>query len=163
MRLSQTAGSGSNDIALLHLSSSAFDNGFVEIGLLPSEGDILPNNYPCYITGWGLDSVDGNAPAKLQEVMLPVVDHAISSQAGGWGTEAKVTMICAGGNGMTARCRGDSGGPPSCYEDDCWQVHGIVSFGMVPCCNTYRKPTVFTRVLAYTDRIYNTIASNGSY
>ncbi|XP_025947363.1 chymotrypsin-like elastase family member 1 [Apteryx rowi] len=134
-----------NDIALLHLSSSAYDNGFVAIGLLPSEGDILPNNYPCYITGWGLDSVDGHAPATLQEVMLPVVDHAICSQPDWWGSE------------------GDSGGPLSCYEDGRWQVHGIVSFGIVPYCNTYRKPTVFTRVSAYADWIYNTMMSNGGY
>uniref|UniRef100_A0A8B9NZH7 pancreatic elastase n=1 Tax=Apteryx owenii TaxID=8824 RepID=A0A8B9NZH7_APTOW len=143
-----------NDIALLHLSSSAYDNGFVAIGLLPSEGDILPNNYPCYITGWELD-IDGHAPATLQEVMLPVVNHAICSQPDWWGSEAKVTMICAGGNGVTSGCSGDSGGPLSCYKDGRWQVHGIVSFGIVPYCNTYRKPTVFTRVSAYTDWIYN--------
>nr|XP_009680442.1 PREDICTED: elastase-1-like [Struthio camelus australis] len=144
-----------NDIALLSLSSPAYDNGFVEIGLLPPEGDILPSNYPCYITGWGLNSVDGNAPARLQEVMLPVVDHAICSQADWWGTEAKVTMICAGGDGVAAGCSRDSGGPLSCYKDDRWQVHGIVSFGIAPYCNTYRKPTVFTRVSAYTDCIYS--------
>ncbi|NXI66043.1 CELA1 elastase, partial [Anseranas semipalmata] len=141
------------DIALLHLSSPAYDNGFVEIGLLPAEGDILPNNYPCYITGWGLVSAGGSSPARLQEVMLPVVDHAICSREDWWGTAAKVSMICAGGDGVRSGCKGDSGGPLSCYKDGCWQVHGVVSFGLVPYCNIYKKPTVFTRVSAYTDWI----------
>ncbi|NXG58444.1 CELA1 elastase, partial [Hemiprocne comata] len=137
----------SYDIALLHLGSPAYDNGFVELGVLPPKGEILPNNYPCYITGWGVVS------GKLQEVMLPVVDHEICSQDDWWGSQAKATVICAGGDGVRSGCSGDSGGPLSCYKDDCWQVHGIVSFGLVPYCNTYKKPTVFTRVSAYMDWI----------
>uniref|UniRef100_A0A8C8BQ10 Peptidase S1 domain-containing protein n=1 Tax=Otus sunia TaxID=257818 RepID=A0A8C8BQ10_9STRI len=143
------------DIALLRLSSPAYNNGFVELGLLPSEGDILPNDYPCYITGWGATSVDGSVPDTLQEVMMPIVDHKICSQDDWWGSQAKVTMICAGGDGVRAGCSGDSGGPLSCYKDGHWQVHGIVSFGLVPYCNTYKKPTVFTRVSAYVDWIRN--------
>uniref|UniRef100_A0A7M4FT08 pancreatic elastase n=1 Tax=Crocodylus porosus TaxID=8502 RepID=A0A7M4FT08_CROPO len=146
-----------NDIALLRLSASAYDNGFVEIGLLPAAGDILPNNYPCYITGWGLTT--SNIPATLQEVMLPVVDHAICSQSDWWGSAAKVTMVCAGGDGMKSGCSGDSGGPLQCHTEGRWKIHGIVSFGIVPYCNTYRKPTVFTRVSAYIDWIYDVSAS----
>ncbi|KAI1242562.1 hypothetical protein IHE44_0000092 [Lamprotornis superbus] len=56
----------------------------------------------------------------------------------------------------------DSGAPLSCYRDDHWDVHGIVSFGLVPYCNTYQKPTVFTRVSAYVDWIYRTVESNGA-
>uniref|UniRef100_A0A8B9NB01 Peptidase S1 domain-containing protein n=1 Tax=Accipiter nisus TaxID=211598 RepID=A0A8B9NB01_9AVES len=139
------------DIALLRLESPAYDNGFVELALLPPEGEILPNNYPCYLTGWGV--VSGNGTDTLQEVMLPVVDRAICSQDDWWGSQVKTTMICAGGDGVKAGCSGDSGGPLSCYKDNSWQVHGIVSFGLVPYCNTYKKPTVFTRVSAYVDWI----------
>ncbi|KAH1175932.1 hypothetical protein KIL84_020666 [Mauremys mutica] len=42
------------DIALLRLSQSASLNSYVQLGALPSSGEILPNNNPCYITGWGL-------------------------------------------------------------------------------------------------------------
>ncbi|KAM6422458.1 elastase-1-like [Rhynochetos jubatus] len=143
------------DIALLRLQSSAYDNGFVEIAMLPPEGEILPNNFPCYLTGWGLVSASGSSPDRLQEVMLPVVDHEICSQPDWWGSQAKVTMICAGGDGVRSGCSGDSGGPLSCYKDDHWQVFGIVSYGLVPYCNTYKKPTVFTRVSAYMDWIYS--------
>ncbi|XP_074841618.1 elastase-1-like [Carettochelys insculpta] len=148
-----------NDIALLHLSTPAYNNGFVAIGVLPSEGDILPNNYPCYITGWGLVSVSGSAPAKLQEAMLPVVGHAICSQSNWWGSQVKESMVCAGGDGVKSGCSGDSGGPLQCYKGGQWQIHGVVSFGIVPYCNMYQKPTVFTRVSAYISWIYRVSSS----
>ncbi|KAM6142233.1 elastase-1-like [Phoenicopterus ruber ruber] len=151
------------DIALLRLASPAFDNGFVDLAMLPAEGDVLPNGYPCYITGWGVVSVSGSSTDTLQEVMLPVVDHEICSQNDWWGSQAKVTMICAGGDGVRSGCSGDSGGPLNCYKDNKWQVHGIVSFGLVPYCNTYQKPTVFTRVSAYVDWIYSTAVNNGGF
>ncbi|KAM6314881.1 LOW QUALITY PROTEIN: elastase-1-like [Aegotheles albertisi] len=151
------------DIALLHLDSPAYNNGFVELGVLPPEGEILPNKYPCYITGWGVVSAGGGATDSLQEVMIPVVDHEICSQDDWWGSQAKATMICAGGDGVRAGCSGDSGGPLSCYKDNHWQVYGIVSFGLVPYCNTYKKPTVFTRVSAYVDWIYSTMENNGGF
>ncbi|XP_074942361.1 elastase-1-like [Phalacrocorax aristotelis] len=151
------------DIALLHLRSSAYANGFVELAALPPAGQILPNDYPCYITGWGVVSVDGSTTDMLQEAMLPVVDHEICSQQDWWGSQVKVTMICAGGDGVKSGCSGDSGGPLSCYRDGRWEVHGIVSFGLVPYCNTYKKPTVFTRVSAYLDWIYATAKNNGGF
>ncbi|NXU82866.1 CELA1 elastase, partial [Xiphorhynchus elegans] len=143
------------DIALLRLESPAYANGFVELGVLPPEGVILPNNYLCYLTGWGLVSAGGGSADRLQEVILPVVDHEICSQSDWWGSQAKDTMLCAGGDGVKAGCSGDSGGPLSCFRDNQWEVHGIVSFGLVPYCNTYHKPTVFTRVSAYVDWIYS--------
>ncbi|CAM2105155.1 unnamed protein product [Caretta caretta] len=152
-----------NDIALLYLSTPAYANGFVEVAMLPAEGDILPNDYPCYITGWGLASAGGSIPARLQEAILPVVDHAICSQNHWWGSQAKENMVCAGGDGVRAGCSGDSGGPLQCNRYGSWQIHGIVSFGIVPYCNTYQKPTVFTRVSAYINWIYNIIENNGGY
>uniref|UniRef100_A0A8B9CW37 Peptidase S1 domain-containing protein n=1 Tax=Anser brachyrhynchus TaxID=132585 RepID=A0A8B9CW37_9AVES len=50
--------------------------------------------------------------------------------------------------------QGDSGGPLSCYKDGRWQVHRVVSGGLIPYCNTCKKPTVFTPVSAYADWIY---------
>lgn len=50
--------------------------------------------------------------------------------------------------------QGDSGGPLNCQaENGSWEVRGIVSFGSGLGCNTYKKPTVFTRVSAYIDWI----------
>ncbi len=41
------------DIALLRLASDASLNSYVQLGSLPSSGQILPHNNVCYITGWG--------------------------------------------------------------------------------------------------------------
>uniref|UniRef100_A0A7N9AZ75 Peptidase S1 domain-containing protein n=1 Tax=Mastacembelus armatus TaxID=205130 RepID=A0A7N9AZ75_9TELE len=45
--------------------------------------------------------------------------------------------------------QGDSGGPLNCNVGGRWVVHGVTSFGSSLGCNTYRKPTVFSRVSNY--------------
>ncbi|CAN2391615.1 Trypsin-like serine protease, partial [Pristimantis euphronides] len=142
------------DIALLHLSESAYDNGYVAIVQLPAADDILPSAATCYVTGWGVTQVGGGVPPKLQEAQLSLVPPSVCSQPEWWGEDARDNMICAGGDGLKSGCSGDSGGPLSCYRDGVWEVHGIVSYGLVPFCSTYQKPTVFTRVSAFTHWIY---------
>ncbi|XP_038611785.1 chymotrypsin-like elastase family member 1 [Tachyglossus aculeatus] len=149
-----------NDIALLRLSTSAYDNGYVALARLPREDQVLPANHPCYVSGWGVDSLDWTVPSVLQEALLPVVANSVCSQPQWWGSNALDSMICAGGDGVSAGCSGDSGGPLHCFWDDEWQVHGIVSYGLVPQCNTFQKPTVFTRVSAFISWIYRTTAAN---
>ncbi|XP_019330260.1 PREDICTED: chymotrypsin-C [Aptenodytes forsteri] len=56
--------------------------------------------------------------------------------------------------------QGDSGGPLNCERDGLWEVNGIVSFGSGLGCNTAKKPTVFTRVSAYIDWIYEKMSAN---
>ncbi|KAL8198219.1 UNVERIFIED_CONTAM: Chymotrypsin-like elastase member 3B [Gekko kuhli] len=41
------------DIALLKLSRDAVLNDEVQLGCLPPQGELLPNDYPCFISGWG--------------------------------------------------------------------------------------------------------------
>lgn len=41
------------DIALLRLTSDATLNNYVQLGALPPANQVLPNNNPCYISGWG--------------------------------------------------------------------------------------------------------------
>ncbi|XP_078518895.1 elastase-1-like [Lissotriton helveticus] len=142
------------DIALLRLSSPAYNNGFVALAALPAKNSKLSNGFPCYVSGWGTTSPYGNYPDKLQEALLPVVEHSTCSQPNWWGQTVLDTMVCAGGDGVKSGCSGDSGGPLSCFVNGIWQVHGIASYAVVPFCNTYQKPTVFTRVSAYTDWIY---------
>lgn len=43
-----------NDIALMKLDSPVYDNGYVAIAEVPYSGQVLPNGFTCYITGWGL-------------------------------------------------------------------------------------------------------------
>ncbi|KAJ8374988.1 hypothetical protein SKAU_G00055680 [Synaphobranchus kaupii] len=148
-----------NDIALLKLVAPIYDNGFVRSADLPYAGQVLPHDFTCYITGWGLLATGGSVAAILQEAPIPVVEHAVCSTHAWWGSLAKKTMVCAGGDGKTAGCQGDSGGPLNCMTDGVWRVHGVVSYGPAQNCNMISKPTVFTRVSSYMDWIYSVILS----
>lgn len=41
----------------LRLHSPPYDAGFIELGVLPPEGEVLPNNHPCCINGWEVVAV----------------------------------------------------------------------------------------------------------
>eukprot|EP00069_Balaena_mysticetus_P016009 bmy_09926T0 len=108
----------------------------IQLGCLPPAGAILPNNYICYVTGWGRLQTSGALPDILQQGELLAVDSATCSQPGWWGST------------------GDSGRPLNCQAaNGQWQVHGVVSFGSPLGCNYYHKPSVFTRVSNYIDWI----------
>ncbi|RLV62729.1 hypothetical protein DV515_00019006 [Chloebia gouldiae] len=141
------------DIALFRLSSYATLNSAVQLAVLPQEGTVLPNNYPCIITGWGLTRSNGQLSSVLLQASLPVVDYQICSSAPYWGNLVKNTMVCAGGDGVHSGCQGDSGGPLHCAVNGQYQVHGVTSFVSGQGCNVPRKPTVFTRVSAYVSWI----------
>ncbi|XP_078254580.1 elastase-1-like [Rhinoraja longicauda] len=152
-----------NDIALLRMSESAYATPDVHVAMLPNPGQILPNGYPCYVTGWGLTQPFGLPSATLQQALLPVVDYAICSSPSWWSGVVKQNMICAGGDGKIGGCQGDSGGPLNCMDDTgAWIVQGIVSFGPGSCIVPL-YPTVFTRVSAYNDWIDKTMQQNGGF
>uniref|UniRef100_A0A8C3N7S7 Peptidase S1 domain-containing protein n=1 Tax=Geospiza parvula TaxID=87175 RepID=A0A8C3N7S7_GEOPR len=148
----------SNDIALIKLAEEVQETDTIRTSCLPAAGKILSNNYPCYVTGWG---TNGPLATILQQALLPVVDYETCSKWDWWGSLVLETMVCAGGDGITSGCNGDSGGPLNCQRDDgIWEVEGIVSFGSSRSCNMKKKPTVFTRVSAYIDWI-NESSSHG--
>nr|XP_030739014.1 chymotrypsin-like elastase family member 2A [Globicephala melas] len=143
-----------NDIALLKLANPIALTDKIQLSCLPPTGAILPNNYICYVTGWGRLQSNGALPDILQQGELLAVDSATCSQPGWWGRTVKTNMICAGRDGVISSCSGDSGGPLNCQAaNGQGQVHGVVSFGSSLGCNYYHKPSVFTRVSNYTDRI----------
>ncbi|XP_072887838.1 proproteinase E-like [Hemitrygon akajei] len=149
-----------NDIALIKLAEPAVLNDKVQVACIPPYGDLLPNNFYCYITGWGRLYTNGPLPAKLQQAYIPVVDYAHCSAPDWWGTIVKDTMVCAGGAEKSG-CNGDSGGPLNCQgSDGLWYVHGVTSFVSGYGCNTYKKPTVWTRVSAFNHWITQTMANN---
>ncbi|NXG38855.1 CELA1 elastase, partial [Dromaius novaehollandiae] len=141
------------DIALLRLSGSVTLNSYVQLAVLPQAGTVLANNYPCYITGWGLTRTNGQLSSVLLQAYLPVVSYQTCSSSSYWGSTVKSTMVCAGGDGVRSGCQGDSGGPLNCAVNGVYQVHGITSFVSSLGCNVLRKPTVFTRVSAYNSWI----------
>ncbi|XP_069463339.1 chymotrypsin-C-like [Ambystoma mexicanum] len=150
-----------NDIALIKLAEAAPLSDKIQPACLPEAEALLPNDFPCHVTGWGRLYTNGPIADNLQQAMLPVVDHATCSQRDWWGSNVKPTMVCAGGDGVVSGCNGDSGGPLNCQgADDKWEVHGIVSFGSGLSCNLAKKPTVFTRVSAYHNWINEKMVAN---
>ncbi|KAK6491819.1 proproteinase E-like [Huso huso] len=146
-----------NDIALIKLERSAIINDKVQPACLPAPGAVLPNNYSCYISGWGRLYTNGPLPSKLQQALLPVVDHSVCSRSDWWGSTVKTTMVCAGGD-IKSGCNGDSGGPLNCKSSNgLWYVHGVTSFVSSYGCNTIQKPTVFCRVSAFISWINDTM------
>ncbi|OXB51832.1 UNVERIFIED_CONTAM: hypothetical protein H355_003586, partial [Colinus virginianus] len=93
------------DIALLRLSGSFTLNNYVKLAVLPSQGTVLSNNYPCYITGWGLTRTNGQLSSVLLQAYLPVVSYSTCSSFTYWGSTVKNTMICAGGDGVHSGCQ----------------------------------------------------------
>ncbi|XP_059722703.1 chymotrypsin-C-like [Haemorhous mexicanus] len=150
-----------NDIALVKLAEEVQETDTIRAACLPAADKILPNNYPCYVTGWGRIRTNGPLATILQQALLPVVDYKTCSKWDWWGSLVLETMVCAGGDGVVSGCQGDSGGPLNCQRDDgIWEVDGIVSFGSSLGCNLKKKPTVFTRVSAYIDWINEKMSTN---
>ncbi len=95
-----------------------------------------------YRIGWGSIQHPGPAYNILQQAMLPVTsaDKCFHRR----------DMICAGFGGKTTAnaCRGDSGGPYVCQQDDgSWVQYGIASF-VTEYCKYY---TAFATVGDYLD------------
>ncbi|XP_012517966.1 PREDICTED: chymotrypsin-C [Propithecus coquereli] len=144
-----------DDIALIKLAEHVELSDTIQVACLPEEGSLLPQDYPCYVTGWGRLWTNGPGAAELQQGLQPVVDHATCTGRDWWGSAVQDTMVCAGGDGVISACSEDSGGPLNCQtEKGSWEVFGVVSFGPGLDCNTFQKPTVFTRVSAYIDWIH---------
>ncbi|XP_076019524.1 chymotrypsin-C-like [Genypterus blacodes] len=149
-----------NDIALIKLSPVTFSDTIMP-ACLPKQGAVLPHGASCYITGWGRLSTSGSIADILQQALLPVVDHETCSQKDWWNFLAYETMVCAGGDGITAGCSGDSGGPLNCQNPDgSWEVHGALSFGSGEGCNVFKKPSVFTGISSFISWINNVMATN---
>ncbi|KAM5160819.1 chymotrypsin-C-like [Callospermophilus lateralis] len=143
-----------NDIALIKLAEPVELSDTIQVACLPQKDSVLPQDYPCFVTGWGRLWTNGPIADELQQGLQPVVDYATCSRGDWWSYMVTKSMVCAGGDGVISSCNGDSGGPLNCQaENGAWEVHGIVSFGSGQGCNTLKKPTVYTRVSAYIDWI----------
>jgi len=144
-----------NDIALMELSKPLTFNKYVKPVCLPTaDVEGKPNQY-CYITGWGRTNVNiAGGHHLLQQGKLAVPSKAeCNKKNSGYVTE---NMICGGDGGKTklSGCYGDSGGPFVCNANGKWELHGVVSWGDGRC-DSNRRYTVFSKVLANEDWIFS--------
>ncbi|XP_071359853.1 ovochymase-2 [Trachinotus anak] len=153
-----------NDIALVHLAEPVNMTREISPICLPKPGAVMPAGTPCFVTGWGDEK--GNlfpkVAEKLNQAALPVIDFQTCSKPAYWWDTLRPSMICAGYESpdeLKSACQGDSGGPFACTAagpNTTWEVHGIVSFGPQGCIKD-KKPSVFTRVSAFSDWISDNI------
>ncbi|TMS20876.1 Sodium-dependent phosphate transport protein 2B [Larimichthys crocea] len=142
-----------NDLALLKLDKSPIMSDSVGVACLPEAGEIPAHGTPCYISGWGNLYTHGPMPDKLQQALLPVVEHSVCSRSDWWGINVQEHHdLRREETSYLDAMYGDSGGPLNCLgQDGRWYVQGVTSFVSSRVCNEVKKPTVFTRTSAFTD------------
>lgn len=146
-----------NDIALLELNGNVTLSRRVNLACLPPQGSRIPPGTPCVITGWGLTTPSGPPADILQQATLPVGSQSDCSRRNGAIVPIdERSMLCAGGQGTSGGCNGDSGGPLNCREGNSWVVRGVVSWGETGCPTDFY--TVFARVSSYIDWINQNIS-----
>ncbi|XP_075318480.1 chymotrypsin-like elastase family member 2A [Odontesthes bonariensis] len=153
-----------NDIALVHLTKPVSMTREISPVCLPKPGAVMPAGTPCFVTSWGDEK--GNlfpkVAEKLNQAALPVIDFQTCSKPAYWWDTLRPSMICAGYKSpdeLKSACQGDSGGPFACTPagtNTAWEVHGVVSLGPQGCIRD-KKPSVFTRVSAFSDWINSNI------
>jgi secreted trypsin-like serine protease len=153
-----TAGSYSNDIAILTLQTAIVVGGNIQLLSLPPSN----NNFAgttCIISGWGRSSTSNTLPDILQQAPIGVIttaECATLMQAVS-GTAIWDNHICLFDTAkQIGSCNGDSGGPVNCPNGSGgYYVAGVTSWGISnlrgQCLQDY--PSVYTRTSAYLDWI----------
>ncbi|XP_031230102.1 serine protease 48 isoform X2 [Mastomys coucha] len=142
------------DIALLKLSSRVTFTSVILPICLPNISKQLTAPASCWVTGWGQNR-EGRYPSTLQEIEVPVISSEACEQLYNpigiflpdLERVIKEDMLCAGeSQARKDSCKGDSGGPLSCYMDGVWTQMGVVSWGLE--CGK-DLPGVYTNVTYY--------------
>eukprot|EP00069_Balaena_mysticetus_P019459 bmy_12267T0 len=172
----------SNDIALVHLSSSLPLTGLYQAGqagrggtsvvclteyiqpvCLPAAGQALVDGKICTVTGWGNTQYYGQQAGVLQEARVPIISSDVCNGPDFYGNQIKPKMFCAGyPEGGIDACQGDSGGPFVCEDSISrtprWRLCGIVSWGTG--CALAQKPGVYTKVSDFREWIFQAIKTH---
>lgn len=133
-----------HDLALLELSPH---DDQLAVVCLPPGPEFLGRFSQGLLLGWGQVGPQGGHALRLQEALLPLVDHARCEEAlpGIVGSQ----VFCAGfGEAYRAdACSGDSGGPLAVLLGENPVLVGVVSWGRA--CARPHTFGVYTRVDAY--------------
>lgn len=93
---------------------------------LPDEHNLIPDNYSCFIVGWGLRKFPNTKripnklyPEELNYAEITTVSTSICNQEVSFNNTINSTMtICAGdSNATTSPCNKDSGGSLACKKN----------------------------------------------
>lgn len=152
-----------DDIALLKLAKPVSVSKTIGFACLPEEADKLPEQYMCYILGWGKkQNTDIFGSTVLREARVPLVKRKTCQRA--FNYPIHDTQVCAGSkNGGIDSCAGDSGGPLLCPKpgqdgQKRWMVYGVTSYGEG--CGEKKKFGIYTKVRKYLDWINEVISTN---
>ncbi|XP_074066503.1 enteropeptidase [Macrotis lagotis] len=140
-----------NDIALMHLEFKVNYTDYIQPICLPEAIQVFPQGMKCFIAGWGSLIYQGPTPSILQEAQIPLISNEKCQQQM---LEYNITenMICAGyDKGGIDSCKGDSGGPLMCQENNKWFLTGVTSFGYQ--CALPNRPGVYVRVPKFVEWI----------
>jgi len=157
------------DVALVKLKQSIEFNENIMPACLPFNNE--SSYFDCYVTGWGYtgplsDHRTQELPG-LREAPLPLLDFKKCQKLGN-NYKEKLQMkshLCAG-DPITAKrdaCRGDSGGPLSCYSTNNkrWYVSGVTSFSF-KVCGSPGHVGIYARVTSYTDWIRRVVHTDAN-
>ncbi|XP_057564427.1 serine protease 38 [Hippopotamus amphibius kiboko] len=141
------------DIALVQLKTRiVFSDSVLPICIAPP--DVNLSNVPCWATGWGSISQQGDTTDKLQEVQLPLVPLRLCQLLYGHPSHILPDMLCAGDiRDLKTACEGDSGGPLVCEFNHIWIQIGVVSWGHG--CAYPMYPAVYARVSYFSEWIHH--------
>jgi secreted trypsin-like serine protease len=140
-----------NDIALIELFQPLpVGDRIKTIAILDagSEADVLKEDAPLIVIGWGLTQEGGNVSRDLRYADVPFMKTASCNGALSYNGKVTDNMICAGYTaGGVDSCQGDSGGPLAINTPADVKLAGIVSWGEG--CARPNRPGVYTRVVKY--------------
>ncbi|XP_067391384.1 serine protease 27-like [Emydura macquarii macquarii] len=157
----------SADIALVQLTEPVQYSDDIRPICWPGPSDSFPDNYTCWVTGWGATNSEVflPPPQTLQEVQVQTIDIAACNTLYNIELNPKIGrdpikpgMICAGdAEGQRDSCKGDSGGPLACDHNGTWFLMGIVSWG--DGCGQPNRPGVYTWTMAYGEWTWGHVGS----
>ena len=99
-----------------------------------------------FFLGWGSTKHPGRPTNLLQQARMPVVDER--------NCQHQQEVICVGFGRVQDpnACRGDSGGPMMCHNNDgTWTVHGVASY-VVEYCKYYTGYSPIHKYLSWIRR-----------
>lgn len=146
-----------NDVALVELTKAVTYSADIQPLCLRAPGDVFTRGSLCYTSGWGqMNPSSDEMATRLQIVKMSLWDTRKCNSSFAWDGQLQQTEICAGYYaGIKAACRGDSGGPLFCEDNDfTWKLVGVASYVHVGC-NKPEKPVVYSDARLYNEWIAN--------